>query len=120
MPVNAATISDFRMAEVYQGGRFAGYLKEASAGKWVFAYVPGYAGIPISLTLPVRAEPYSFDSFPAVFEGLLPEGPQLEALLRKHKIDRGNAFLQLITVGGDMVGSLTVHLAKDLRSREGR
>jgi len=43
-----------------------------------------------------------------VFEGLLPEGPQLEALLRMHKIDRNNAFRQLVTVGADMVGSLTV------------
>jgi serine/threonine-protein kinase HipA len=40
---------------------------------------------------------------------LLPEGPQLEALLRKHKIDRHDAFRQLVTVGEDLVGSLTVH-----------
>ena len=33
---------------------------------------------------------------------------QLEALLRKHKIDRNDAFGQLVIVGSDLVGSLTV------------
>lgn len=61
---------------------------------------------------------YVFTTFPLVFEGLLPEGPQLEALLRKHKIDRNDAFRQLITVGGDLVGSLTVRLAKNHDRRE--
>jgi serine/threonine-protein kinase HipA len=41
-------------------------------------------------------------------EGLLPEGPQLEAILRRHKIDRGDCFGQLMAVGKDVVGSLTV------------
>ena len=40
--------------------------------------------------------------------GLLPEGPQLEAILRKHKIDRADCFRQLIIVGQDVVGSLTI------------
>jgi serine/threonine-protein kinase HipA len=32
----------------------------------------------------------------------------LEAILRKHKIDRGDCFGQLMVVGQDVVGSLTV------------
>ncbi len=77
-------------------------------GGWRFTYLDGYAGPPVSLTLQRREEPYDFPGFPAVFEGLLPEGPRLEALLRRHKIDRHDAFRQLVTVGADMVGSLTV------------
>jgi len=91
-----------------EDGRAPGHLKRAEGGGWTFSHLDGYAGAAISLTLPVRAEPYHFSGFPAIFEGLLPEGPQLEALLRKHKIDRGDVFRQQVTVGADLVGSLTV------------
>jgi serine/threonine-protein kinase HipA len=97
-----------RRAAVYQHGELAGHIEESEDDGWTFTYVEGYMGTPVSLTLPLQAEAYSFSSFPPVFEGLLPEGPQLEALLRKHKIDRGDAFRQLVIVGGDLVGSLTI------------
>ena len=42
------------------------------------------------------------------FEGLLPEGMMLEALLRKYKIDRNDYFGQIIMVGQDVVGAVTV------------
>ena len=97
-----------RCAAVYQLGKPAGQLQELPEGCWRFVYNPDYRGLPISLTMPVRHEPYDFKNFPAVFDGLLPEGLQLEALLRKHKIDRNDLFKQLVTVGEDMVGSLVV------------
>ena len=97
-----------RRAEIRQGGVCAGFLDESRDGSWTFNYLPDYSGPPVSLTMPVRGEAYWFSGFPPVFEGLLPEGPQLEALLRKHKIDRNDAFRQLVTVGADLVGSLTV------------
>ena len=97
-----------RQAAISQHGHLAGHLRSAASGGWKFTYEPGYMGAPVSLTLPVRSEPYIFPEFPAFLEGLLPEGPQLEALLRKHKIDRHDAFRQLVTVGEDMIGSLTV------------
>jgi serine/threonine-protein kinase HipA len=102
-------------AAIYQHGRLAGHLRSGSAGAgaWVFTYAAGYDGAPVSLTLPVRAEPYHFTGFPAFLEGLLPEGPPLEALLRKHKIDRHDAFRQLVTVGEDLIGSLTVRELPD-------
>ena len=100
-----------RRALVRQKGTPAGYLESMSRGGWRFCYLPDYQGEPISLTLPVRAEPFEFATFPAVFDGLLPEGPQLEALLRLHKIDRHDGFRQLVTVGRDLVGSLTVEEA---------
>lgn len=109
-----------RRAEVHQAGELAGYLTETGDGRWSFAYVDGYAGMPVSLTLPVRKEPYWFEAFPPVFEGLLPEGPQLEALLKKHKIDRHDAFTQLVTVGGDLVGSLSVRRIDHAGDRGGR
>lgn len=101
-----------RRAEVYQQGQLAGYLEESGSGAWQFSYLPEYAGLAVSLTMPQRTEPYRFDTFPPLFDGLLPEGLQLEALLRKHKIDRNDFFGQLMIVGEDLVGSLTLRPAK--------
>lgn len=100
-----------RRAEVYQQGQLAGYLEEGAGGCWHFSYRPEYAGLAVSLTMPKRTEPYRFKTFPPLFEGLLPEGLQLEALLRQHKIDRNDFFGQLMLVGEDMVGSLTARPA---------
>lgn len=97
-----------RRALVSQAGTRAGHLTELSPGRWQFTYLPGYAGPPVSLALPVREAPYAFDAFPPFLDGLLPEGLQLEALLRQLKIDRSDRFAQLLAVGQDMVGSLTV------------
>ncbi len=97
-----------RIAAINQHGRLAGKLRSLDQDAWTFRYEADYDGPPVSLTLPVRAEAYDFPDFPAFLEGLLPEGPQLEALLRRHKIDRHDAFRQIVTVGADLVGSLTV------------
>jgi serine/threonine-protein kinase HipA len=97
-----------RKAEVYQQGQFAGTLEEVDRNNFHFTYCPGYTGEPVSLALPAKEAVYEFKQFPPVFEGLLPEGPQLEALLRRHKVDRDDLFTQLLIVGGDVVGSLTV------------
>ena len=105
-------IKVLRRAGVFQSEIFAGYLQEELGGLWVFEYIDGYKDTPISLTLPVRKEPYAFKAFPAVLDGLLPEGEQLEALLKKQKIDRNDCFTQLVTVGQDLVGSLSASLAK--------
>ncbi len=95
-------------ALVKQHGIAAGHLESLPTEGWQFAYLKNYQGAPVSLTLPLRQEPYVFQEFPAVFEGLLPEGPQLESLLRLHKIDRHDSFRLLMTVGKDVVGSLSL------------
>jgi len=101
-----------RLAEVYQQGQLAGYLEEQGSGSRQFSYLPEYEGLAVSLTMPKRTEPYRFGAFPPLFEGLLPEGLQLEALLRKHKVDRNDFFGQLMIVGEDLVGSLTLRPAR--------
>jgi serine/threonine-protein kinase HipA len=101
-----------RRAEIYQQGVLAGLLEEIDRSRYSLTYVNGYRGEPISLALPVSERPYEFDKFPAVFEGLLPEGVQLEALLRIHKVDKNDLFQQLLIVGADVVGSLIIREAK--------
>ena len=96
-----------RSARVLMHGTLAGRLREEEGG-YAFAYEPDYSGPPISLTLPLRPEPYRFDHFPPFFDGLLPEGWQLEALLRQAKLDRSDLFGQLLAVGEDPVGAASV------------
>src|ERR1041385_922975 len=101
-----------RKAEIYQQGILAGVLEELDQNHYRFSYRSEYRGPPISLALPVGEAPYEFDRFPAIFEGLLPEGLSLEAMLRHYKIDKNDLFKQLITVGQDVVGSLTIREVK--------
>ncbi|MEX0600680.1 MAG: HipA N-terminal domain-containing protein [Rhodothermales bacterium] len=101
-----------RRAEVRVDDRRAGELHEG-AGTYTFTYDASYDGSPVSLTMPVSDEPYRFDRFPPFFDGLLPEGAQLEALLRQAKLDRSDLFGQLVTVGQDLVGNVTVHPLED-------
>jgi serine/threonine-protein kinase HipA len=97
-----------RRAEISFQDIPAGVLEERAPGKqYAFTYLEDYAGPMISLTLPVRKEEYLFGAFPPFFDGLLPEGVQLEALLRQNKIDRNDHFAQLTAVGMDLVGAVT-------------
>ena len=100
-----------RRAKVYMQGVYAGMLIEETREAYAFVYTPTYDGLPISLTMPVQSEPYRFDTFPPFFDGLLPEGILLEGLLRHRKIDRYDYFSQLVSVGGDLVGAVTVEAA---------
>jgi len=98
-----------RRAIVYVDGERAGVFTELEKNQhYTLCYDENYTGAPISLTLPRRRDPYNFRSFPPFFDGLLPEGVQLEALLRSRKIDKDDAWAQLLAVGSDLVGNVTV------------
>jgi len=98
-----------RKAKVYVKGVEAGTLTEVQQGKeYLFEYLDGYAGLEVSKTIPKNIQVYKFDKFPPFFDGLLPEGIQLEGLLKIMKVDRKDYFSQLIAVGDDMVGTVTV------------
>lgn len=90
-------------------GIACGQLIEIDPEKqYEFRYLASYNGPAVSLTMPVRQEPYCFTTFPPFFDGLLPEGIQLDGLLRIHKIDQTDYMAQLLAVGGDLIGSITV------------
>lgn len=102
-----------RKADVYLHARHVGVLEEREYREnYVFTYDQNYQGPPISVAMPVRSDTYEYDRFPPFFDGLLPEGIMLEGLLRQHKIDRGDCFSQLVAVGLDMVGAVTVEESK--------
>lgn len=98
-----------RKANVFVHGRVAGVLEEIEKHKsYLFKYHDTYSGESVSLTMPLSQQEYLFNEFPPFFDGLLPEGVMLEALIRKLKIDRNDRFSQLVAVGKDLVGAVTV------------
>jgi serine/threonine-protein kinase HipA len=98
-----------RTASVYLFDRLAGRLSEIQRGRrYRFVYEPDYDGPAVSLAMPVSQRAFDFTEFPPFFDGLLPEGVLLEALLRQRKIDRDDRFGQLLAVGADTVGAATI------------
>jgi serine/threonine-protein kinase HipA len=98
-----------RTAMIKVSGILAGELRELSysPSRYEFEYLANYSGQPVSLTMPTSKTKFNFDNFPPFFEGLLPEGIQLEILLRAYKLDRSDYFGQLLAVGTDLVGNVT-------------
>lgn len=96
-----------KKAKIYNFGKLAGILSELENG-YSFKYDENYSGEPISLAMPIYQREFVYSEFPPFFDGLLPEGTQLEALLRQTKIDRNDYLSQLIEIGEDLVGSITV------------
>lgn len=98
-----------KKAKVFVDGIQAGELIEIERGKhYQFIYESNYQGQSVSLEMPRSSQSFEFDRFPPFFEGLLPEGMMLDSLLRHAKIDRNDLMSQLLTVGKDMVGNVTV------------
>jgi serine/threonine-protein kinase HipA len=102
-----------RSIKIYNFGKLAGRLYEIEKGKtYKFSYDENYSGPSISLTMPVTQKEFEYTEFPPFFDGLLPEGSQLENLLRQTKSDRNDFFSHLVTVGNDLVGAITVEEEK--------
>jgi serine/threonine-protein kinase HipA len=98
-----------RRARVLVHDRPAGLLEEIERGRaYRFSYLEVYSGPPVSLAMPVTGRVFTYQTFPPFFDGLLPEGFLLDSLLRQRKLDRDDDFGQLLAVGEDMVGAVTV------------
>jgi serine/threonine-protein kinase HipA len=89
------------------GGELAGHF-ERSGEATQFTYWSGYTGPPVFLNLPLAKKKKSWDHFPAVLDGLLPEGVLLEQLLTTRKLDRSDKWGQLEAVGRDLTGFLSI------------
>jgi serine/threonine-protein kinase HipA len=99
-----------RRARVSNHGKAAGILEEV-AGGFRFTYDPSYlasGAAPISLTLPLRPDPFDSPILFPFFFGLLSEGSTRELQLRILGIDAADAFGLLVATCEDTVGSVSV------------
>ncbi len=99
----------FRIAKVNYQGRPAGLLSETEKG-YRFVYDQNYLqrGQPISISLPLRQEPYESEKLFSFFEGLLPEGWYLDIVRATEKIDGKDSFGLLLATTGDTIGAVTI------------
>ncbi|MBF0385859.1 MAG: HipA N-terminal domain-containing protein [Candidatus Omnitrophica bacterium] len=107
-------MNEIRKAQVYYADELAGYLTEASEG-YTFQYDSEFLkkNIPISVSLPPRAEPYQSKELFPFFKGLLPEGWYLDIVSTTQKIDSKDSFgLLLGTASADTAGTVTIRKVK--------
>ena len=99
-----------RRAKVKYKDQVAGTLSETATG-YRFQYDPAYlrTGAPISMSLPLREEPYESRELFSFFRGLLPEGWYLAIVSATAKIDAQDAFGILLATTSDTIGAVTVH-----------
>lgn len=102
-----------RSGNVYRRGVLAGRIDEQPGGGYRFAYDGEYLASadakPVSLTLPLRREPFESPTLFPFFYGLLAEGILKDTQCRKLKLDENDHFGRLIkTADSDAIGAVTV------------
>lgn len=101
----------FRSAYVYVRNAFAGVLSETDSG-YMFVYDKNYLksenASPVSLTLPIREEPYNSQILFPFFDGLIPEGWLLGVVSRNWKIDMKDRFGLLLVACKDSIGNVSI------------
>jgi serine/threonine-protein kinase HipA len=72
------------------------------------AWLANRTAQPVSLTLPLRAEPYYSDTMIPFFDGLIPEGWLLEITVKNWKLDPSDRMGLLLAVCKDCLGAISV------------
>jgi serine/threonine-protein kinase HipA len=104
-----------RRGEVYLRDRRAGMLTETETGSYRFVYDPTYLldGPAISVTLPLRVEPYESATLFPFFAGLVPEGWYLRIVARTVRVDESDTFGLLLATCEDCIGAVGVRRVGD-------
>jgi len=100
-----------RIGKVYYNEIFAGTVEQAE-GEYRFQYDPIYlkdtVNKPVSLSLPLRPEPYIEKTMIPFFDGLIPEGWLLNIAEINWKLDRKDRMSLLLTLCNDCIGAVKV------------
>lgn len=100
-----------RHAEVHVHGLLAGHLVQNEEG-YAFTYTPTYQQLvgaePVSLTLPVRKQPYVERVLFPFFDGLIPEGWLLDVAERNWKLNPRDRMGLLLACCQDCIGAVSI------------
>lgn len=100
-----------RSVKVFFKNAFAGTLRETESG-YEFAYNEDYlrseSAEPVSLTLPLRAEPYTQRTLFSFFDGLIPEGWLLDFAVQTWKLDPRDRMGLLLVCCKDCIGAVGI------------
>ncbi|MFL1454104.1 HipA N-terminal domain-containing protein [Marinobacter sp. GN3S48] len=99
-------------AQVKMNGRVAGIL-EREGNTVRFQYDKTYLKLrqpPLSLSLPLREEPFEHKGLPPYFSGLVSEGWLKRVQATEQRIDPSDDFSLLVHNGDDLPGAVTIEL----------
>ncbi len=100
-----------RAGRVYIQNQYAGRIYETDEG-YEFLYDTDYLesdeAVPVSLTLPLTAIPYQYNTLFPFFDGLIPEGWLLDVVERNWKIDGKDRFGLLLAACRDCIGDVYI------------
>lgn len=103
-----------RMGIVALDGSRVGIIEETDRGSrfsYDAAWLAHPDAVPISLTMPLRTEPYEGRGLLPFFENLLPEGWLLQLTTTNLKISIDDAFGILLATCADCIGAVEVRPA---------
>lgn len=96
---------------IWFDGLAVGQVDVAADGVLSLSYAERWlqtdGAFPLSVTMPLRAEPYSSDVISPWLANLLPEEEQLTALTRSLGLDQADVLAVLAEIGGDTAGALS-------------
>ncbi len=104
-------MTPLRRARVRLDGHPVGRLEETVDGTrftYDAAWLRRQDAVPVSLTLPLRPEPYESPGLHPFFENLLPEGWMLEIATVALKVSKDDAFGMLLATCADCIGAVEV------------
>lgn len=102
-----------RVGAIYANGKLAGHLTELREGmieQYEFVYAESYLtdGVPIGHHFPLRAQPFTFDTFPPFFQNLVSEGWVKTFQASRSRLDKNDEFGLLLANGEELIGALSV------------
>lgn len=99
-----------KQAKVYFQDTLAGILTEDENG-YTFVYSETYIAdncMPISLTMPLQAKPFTSDNMFPFFDGLIPEGWLLNIAQANWKINPRDRMSLLLACCKDCIGAVSI------------
>ena len=104
-------MKNYRTARIYVRDQFAGILSETDEG-YTFSYDTEYLNNPkasaVSLTIPLRPEPYQSRTLFPFFDGLIPEGWLLDIAEKSWKLNPRDRFSCLLACCMDCIGAASI------------
>lgn len=101
-----------RRGDVFVHDVAAGVIEETDDGEYRFtyaqAYLAGRGAEPVSMTLPLRKEPYVAAALFPCFDGLIPEGWLLALVSKNWKLDPADRMGLLLSACRDCIGAVHV------------
>ncbi len=97
--------------DVYLHRDLVGHLKQDEQGLMIFSYVESWlekpSSMPLSHSLPLRAEPFEGKECKGFFGGILPEEEKRVLIAKNLGISARNDYAMLEQIGGECAGAVT-------------